>query len=182
MKLTKYGHACVVLEEQGKRLIIDPGELTHEFGNPQNTVAVVVTHVHFDHLNRENLQKIIEANPDVKVYTTPRSRPRMGRPSRPNRTKRQRTNRRPVHAKILRRSASGLATQPKYRRFSKRRVLLPRRFVYQAGLRRKNPGCSNLRAVAEDQRSHRLHERSKPAAILPYPRRHAKRRWPIHHR
>lgn len=71
MKLTKYEHACVVLEEQGKKLVIDPGEFTKNFGEPDNVVAVVVTHVHGDHLGAENIQAIITANPGVKIFTTP---------------------------------------------------------------------------------------------------------------
>jgi L-ascorbate metabolism protein UlaG (beta-lactamase superfamily) len=33
MKLTKYTHACIVLEEQGEKLVIDPGGFTPEFGD-----------------------------------------------------------------------------------------------------------------------------------------------------
>lgn len=70
MKLTKYEHSCVVLEEKGIRLIIDPGEFTKDFGGADNVAAVVVTHVHGDHLNIEHLQAIVAANPQVKVFTT----------------------------------------------------------------------------------------------------------------
>lgn len=68
MKLTKYGHACVVLEEQGKKLIIDPGEFTEEFGEPDNIVAVVITHVHGDHWSAKHLQAIFAANPQAKLF------------------------------------------------------------------------------------------------------------------
>ncbi len=70
MKLTKYQHACVVLEAQGKKLIIDPGNLTPEFGDVNDVAAVVVTHFHDDHMDAANLQKIIAANPELKVFTT----------------------------------------------------------------------------------------------------------------
>lgn len=80
MKLTKYEHACLVLEDQGKKLIIDPGEFTRDFGDPSNVVAVVVTHVHGDHLSAQNLQKIIAANPNVKVFTTPEAVKEWGDP------------------------------------------------------------------------------------------------------
>lgn len=68
MKLTKYGHACVVLEEQGKKLIIDPGGFSPEFGDASDVVAVVVTHAHHDHFNSDNLQKILTINPEVKIF------------------------------------------------------------------------------------------------------------------
>lgn len=71
MKLTKYGHACIALEEQGKKLIVDPGGFTDSFGDTSNVAAVVVTHVHGDHLGVKHLETIVAANPDVKIFTTP---------------------------------------------------------------------------------------------------------------
>lgn len=70
MKLTKYVHSCLVLEEQGKKIIIDPGAWTREFGDAENVVAVVVTHVHADHFSPENLEKIFAKNPEAKLFTT----------------------------------------------------------------------------------------------------------------
>lgn len=70
MKLTKYGHACLVLEEQGKKLIIDPGEFTPDFGDVSNVVAIVVTHVHADHLSAKNLKRILAENSEAAVFTT----------------------------------------------------------------------------------------------------------------
>ena len=69
MKLTKYGHACVVLEEQGKKLVIDPGVFTDDFGGLDGIVAVVVTHVHPDHFNPQHLDAIFAANPDAKLFS-----------------------------------------------------------------------------------------------------------------
>jgi L-ascorbate metabolism protein UlaG (beta-lactamase superfamily) len=70
MKLTKYTHACIVLEEQGSKLVIDPGSFTPEFGSLEGIVAVVVTHVHPDHYNADHLKAIFAANPDAQLYTT----------------------------------------------------------------------------------------------------------------
>jgi L-ascorbate metabolism protein UlaG (beta-lactamase superfamily) len=70
MKITKHEHACVVLEDQGKKVIIDPGEFTPTFGSLDNVVAVVVTHVHGDHFSADHLQQIIQASPDVVILTT----------------------------------------------------------------------------------------------------------------
>lgn len=70
MKLTKYEHACLALEEQGKKLVIDPGEYTLEFGDLTDIVAAVVTHVHGDHFSRKNLQTIIDNNPNVRIFST----------------------------------------------------------------------------------------------------------------
>lgn len=68
MKVTKYTHACLVLEEQGQRMIIDPGSWTADFGPLENVVGVVVTHNHADHYNAHNLERIRQANPEVQIF------------------------------------------------------------------------------------------------------------------
>lgn len=70
MKLTKYEHACIVVEEQGQSLIIDPGSYTRPLGDVHNVVAVVFTHVHGDHYSAESLAAILQANPNAKVFGT----------------------------------------------------------------------------------------------------------------
>jgi len=68
MKLTKFEHACLILEVANERLIIDPGVFTMPLGDLGEVVAVVVTHEHGDHWTPEQLQRIIERNPDVVIY------------------------------------------------------------------------------------------------------------------
>lgn len=68
MKLTKYSHACVVLEENGSKLVIDPGEYTLLPGSLEDVVAVVVTHHHADHVSDKNLAQILAKNPDAVLY------------------------------------------------------------------------------------------------------------------
>lgn len=60
----------MVLELGDQKMVIDPGDCTPEFGSLQNISAVVVTHVHSDHFYPENLEKIISANPGVRIFTT----------------------------------------------------------------------------------------------------------------
>ena len=74
MKLTKYGHACVIIEnDEGSKVVIDAGEWTELPEDLSNIIAVVCTHVHGDHTSAENVQKIIDANPDVVVYANSES-------------------------------------------------------------------------------------------------------------
>ena len=68
MKITKYNHACLGVDEQGQKLVIDPGSWTSDFGTLENIVAVVVTHNHPDHLNMNNLMRIKQANPEVQFF------------------------------------------------------------------------------------------------------------------
>lgn len=69
MKITKYEHACLVLEEQGKKLVIDPGDFSSSLPDLDNVVAIVVTHVHFDHLNQERVDKLLTANPKAQIFS-----------------------------------------------------------------------------------------------------------------
>jgi len=70
MKLTKYHHACVSIEQDNQLLIIDPGSLGELPEDILHVVAIVVTHVHPDHLSKEHLRSIVDVNPDAKIFTT----------------------------------------------------------------------------------------------------------------
>lgn len=71
MKITKYEHSCLVLEQDNKRLIIDPGVVTKTLKDYSNTVAILVTHVHADHFDLSNIRKILAQNPNAPLYTVP---------------------------------------------------------------------------------------------------------------
>ncbi|WP_106582962.1 MBL fold metallo-hydrolase [Murinocardiopsis flavida] len=68
MRITKLGHACVRLEQDGATLVIDPGGFT-EPGAAEGADAVAVTHEHADHLDLDQLRAAARANPDLAVYT-----------------------------------------------------------------------------------------------------------------
>lgn len=68
MKLTKYGHACVFIEKDGKKLVIDPGAFTELPQDLSNVVAVVYTHSHGDHVDSGNLDLLVKANAALTVY------------------------------------------------------------------------------------------------------------------
>jgi L-ascorbate metabolism protein UlaG (beta-lactamase superfamily) len=68
MKLTKHEHACLVLEKDDQRLVIDPGEYTTPLLGIDNVVAVVITHQHADHWSTNQLKTIREHNPAVKIF------------------------------------------------------------------------------------------------------------------
>ncbi|MBI2444051.1 MAG: MBL fold metallo-hydrolase [Candidatus Magasanikbacteria bacterium] len=68
MRITKFGHSCLLVEEGRARILIDPGvwstipELT-------NLDAILVTHEHQDHLGIENIKKLLLSNPNCIIYT-----------------------------------------------------------------------------------------------------------------
>ncbi|AJC53250.1 MBL fold metallo-hydrolase [Streptomyces sp. 769] len=56
MKITKFGHACVRLEKNGRAVVIDPGVMTPEPDASAGAEAVFITHQHFDHFDPERLR------------------------------------------------------------------------------------------------------------------------------
>ena len=68
MRLTKLENAALVLEDSGDKLYIDPGKFTTPITESAGTVAVVITHEHDDHLSPEQLKRIREANPGVRIF------------------------------------------------------------------------------------------------------------------
>jgi L-ascorbate metabolism protein UlaG (beta-lactamase superfamily) len=68
MELTKFGHACVRLEKDGRRLVIDPGGLTDP-GALDGADAVLVTHEHFDHFSEGVLRRAAAARPGLRIWT-----------------------------------------------------------------------------------------------------------------
>jgi L-ascorbate metabolism protein UlaG (beta-lactamase superfamily) len=51
MKLTKFTHACVRLEKEGKVLVLDPGTFSETAEALDGAQAVLITHEHADHID-----------------------------------------------------------------------------------------------------------------------------------
>ena len=64
MRLTKFTHACVRLEKDGRTLLIDPGSFSEEAAF-ERADAILVTHEHADHIDVERVSAL-----DAPIYTT----------------------------------------------------------------------------------------------------------------
>src|SRR5258705_7119278 len=67
MRLTKFTHACVRLEQDGRLLLIDPGIWT-EAEAYDGVDDILVTHEHLDHVDTERLATVQTLNPKLHVY------------------------------------------------------------------------------------------------------------------
>ncbi len=67
MKLTKFEHACFTLEKDDQTLLFDPGSYTSDLVIPGNVIAVVLTHEHADHFDKDLLQQVIDKNPGARI-------------------------------------------------------------------------------------------------------------------
>src|SRR5215472_14377498 len=67
MRLRKLGHSCLLAEEAGSRFLIDPGCFARGLADVRGLTAVLITHVHDDHLDIGQLQAVLAANPGARV-------------------------------------------------------------------------------------------------------------------
>jgi L-ascorbate metabolism protein UlaG (beta-lactamase superfamily) len=71
MRLTHLGHAAVLAETNGARILIDPGNVSDAWHSLSDLDAVLVTHQHPDHLDPQNLPVLVKANPSAIVLLEP---------------------------------------------------------------------------------------------------------------
>ncbi len=69
MKITKHGHCCLLIEDQGLRILTDPGNFTAGKHETKNIDVVLITHEHADHLHVPSLQAVLADSPNAKIYT-----------------------------------------------------------------------------------------------------------------
>lgn len=74
MRVTHYGHACVLLETDRARILVDPGAFSSGFEDLTDLDAVLITHQHYDHVDTERLPGLLSANPGARLVTDPGSR------------------------------------------------------------------------------------------------------------
>lgn len=67
MKLTKFQHACLVLEKENSSLVIDPGEFSRDFIMPRHVDGIVITHEHPDHFDEKLIHSILAAYPKATI-------------------------------------------------------------------------------------------------------------------
>ena len=65
MKLTKFQHACFVVEKGNTSIVVDPGAFTHDFIMPKHVSAVFITHNHPDHFDAQKVITILREHPNA---------------------------------------------------------------------------------------------------------------------
>ena len=71
MKITHLGHAAVLLEVADRRVLFDPGNFSDRWHGLTDLDAIVVTHLHPDHVDPEHVGALLAANPDAQVWVEP---------------------------------------------------------------------------------------------------------------
>jgi len=70
MKITKYPQSCVLIETNGKKILIDPGNLSEGIVEPtefKDIDMMLITHKHSDHCFPEYIKIVKENNPNMVI-------------------------------------------------------------------------------------------------------------------
>ena len=75
MKVTKFVHSCLLIEDSGKKVLIDPGMysingLKTSLRDISSLDYLLITHEHFDHMDVSLVKEIIDALKPQKVIST----------------------------------------------------------------------------------------------------------------
>jgi L-ascorbate metabolism protein UlaG (beta-lactamase superfamily) len=71
MQLTHLGHAAVLVETAGARLLLDPGNFSDAWHDLTDLDAILITHLHPDHIDPQRVPALIAANPGARVLVEP---------------------------------------------------------------------------------------------------------------
>ncbi|OGE45560.1 hypothetical protein A3B39_05110 [Candidatus Daviesbacteria bacterium RIFCSPLOWO2_01_FULL_37_10] len=72
MKITKFVHSCLLIEEDRKKILIDPGNYSEEvldLSVLSDLSYLLISHEHPDHMYLPLIKKILEKFPEVKIVS-----------------------------------------------------------------------------------------------------------------
>jgi L-ascorbate metabolism protein UlaG (beta-lactamase superfamily) len=68
MRITHLGHACLLVETGGRRILVDPGAFSPGLADLTGLDVILVTHQHPDHVDLQRLPTLLEINPQARLY------------------------------------------------------------------------------------------------------------------
>jgi len=73
MRITHLGHACLLVETSGRRILLDPGAFSSRIMDVTGLDVILVTHQHADHVDLQRLPGLLEINPQARLYAEPQA-------------------------------------------------------------------------------------------------------------
>jgi len=71
MRITHLGHACLLVESEQTRVLLDPGTYSAGYQDLTDLDAVLVTHQHPDHVDTDALAPLLAKNPKALLIVEP---------------------------------------------------------------------------------------------------------------
>lgn len=68
MKITKYAHACLSVEKDGTKILLDPGSW-NELPDVTGLSAILITHEHMDHYDPAQIRALLAGSPEAQVIS-----------------------------------------------------------------------------------------------------------------
>lgn len=69
MQITKIGHCCLAIKDQGLTILTDPGTWTDGQNQLTGIDIILITHEHQDHFHIDSVKKVLQNNPSAKIVT-----------------------------------------------------------------------------------------------------------------
>lgn len=74
MKITKYVHSCLLIEHDGKNVLIDPGEYSYDehalnISGITKLDYLLITHEHADHMSMSFLKDVVAKFPTIQILS-----------------------------------------------------------------------------------------------------------------
>lgn len=69
MRITKYGHCCLRIEEGGLTILTDPGVFSDGQNSATGIDVVLITHEHTDHYHVPSVKAVMANNPNAVIIT-----------------------------------------------------------------------------------------------------------------
>ncbi|GAB3602292.1 MBL fold metallo-hydrolase [Kineococcus gypseus] len=71
MRITRYGHSCLLVETARARVLLDPGAFSSGWEELTGLDAVLLTHQHPDHVDVEKLPQLLESDDGAALHAEP---------------------------------------------------------------------------------------------------------------
>ena len=67
MKVTKFQHACLLIEHENSSVLVDPGEFTRDLIPPRKLDGIIITHDHPDHFDKKRVSQLLAKHPKATI-------------------------------------------------------------------------------------------------------------------